>query len=146
MKSFLILFAGFLAFALVGCGQVSLDDVSKEAPYEKVIGSEFIVIEPVWEIGVTATPGYEDRIDYVFLSPGVGFAGPEVVYRKQLNPGFRVEVTRVLEGSVLLSKRLVYVVKMSNESNSRAYEARISVTKPIDSNFGLDPAVYRYAD
>jgi len=132
-----------ICIALASCDQVSMDDVSANPKYSKVVGKEFRVKEDLWVLGITTDLNYQDRIDYLILVPGVGFSGPEVVVSERLYSGSTFKITRVLKARSPLFSRMTYVVEEVGSNRFRDHELRVDLVGDMNNqNCGLDEAVY----
>lgn len=144
----------YLSFSLIAliccllsaCGPQEMEDVSSNPEYDFLVGKKFQTIEEVWATGITLDRNYEPQVDYVVLVPGVGFNGPEVVFKRAFNAGHTVEIIRVLKpkNSIRSSVRLEYVVKELSSSEYSYTSLRTRTSEPLDNgNAGLDPSVYK---
>jgi len=83
---------------LSGCTMpaANYEDVSKEAPYKRLIGKRFRTLTHLQIRGITDAEAFRPPIDYYFITGTPSIGGPEVLERSSLVAGSVLEVTRIL--------------------------------------------------
>lgn len=131
----------------LSCVQVEMQDSSNDPAYAHVIGKQFRIKEDLWATGITTDPNYQHRLDYIVLVPGVGFMGPEVLFREHFGNEAVIRIDRVLTAKGPLSSKVVYVVEEVNTDRFEDSEIRIRLVGSVDdNNLGLDPSIYGRLD
>lgn len=149
----ILLLGGFL----VACKKIELEDVSHDPKYKALIDKCFRIKEDVWVTAVTLDKNYKKQVNKISLVPGVGFTGPEVVWREHFGKNEIIQVTRVLTPKSSLLSGARYIVKFKSTDRYDRYSGvdidahpnTISTRKAgsIDNpNFGFDKAIYELTD
>ena len=136
-----------LCCALVGsasaCIRTSSTDVSEEAPYRELIGSEY-------RVDATDVNAYFIRDNYpdreptsVTLMSGVGIANRFVAFRRHVEPGSVIRIVSVRRSWELTGRFYYCVVEFENTDISRGLPVEVGLNSKSGGGVELDPFIFK---
>lgn len=120
-----LLLAVFTTTLLVACDE-QREDVSYLEPYRSMVGAKFRVGDDVAAYGIYRYP-QRDAVVYATIIPGVGIAGPEVAYKKQIPKGTILSIQKVVRIGELMGSRIDYIVVVENDVVPNSVELRLEM-------------------
>ena len=117
---------------LVACSE-QREDVSHLEPYRSMVGAEFRVVGDVAAYGIYRYP-QRDEVLYATIIPGVGIAGPEIAYKKNIPKGTVLSILKVVKIGRLLSSRMDYIVATNNDSLPKDTEIHVEMRRGNEGN------------
>jgi len=131
---------------LSSCKAQEYVDVSLNPMYSDLVDSRIVLQKDTWAIGVTSDKNYQKQIDYVLLVPGVGFDGPEVVFREKVRRGSVIKINKVLSKKGLFKAKSYLSVNFIEKIYS-SYEVRVKIRGRFEGeNYGLDSQYFLIQD
>ena len=136
-----------LCCALVGsapaCVRTSSADVSGEAPYRELIGSEY-------RVDATDVNAYFIRDNYpdreptsVTLMSGVGVANRFVASKRHVEPGSIVRIVSVRRTWTLGGRFYYCIVEFENTDIARGLPVKVELKSRSGGGVELDPLIYK---
>src|SRR4051812_13675360 len=132
-----------LTGAASGCIRTSSTDVSAEAPYRELIGSEY-------RVDATNVNAYFIRDNYpdreptsVTLMSGVGIANRFVAFRRHVQPGSVIRIVSVRRTWELTGRFYYCVVEFENTDISRGLPVEVGLNSKSDGGLELDPLIFK---
>ena len=131
----------FATMPLVACSE-QREDISRSEQYRSMVGAEFRVVEAVAAYGIYRYP-QQDEVLYATIIPGVGIAGPEIAYKKDVPKGTVLSIQKVVKIGRLLGSRIDYIVVANNDSLPKDVEVHVEMRRGNEGNgLSLNSSIY----
>ena len=128
---------------LAGCSDIVLTDVSNDPDYRELVGEGFEIVGAVDLYGIRQHS--KAPVEYRTLIPPPGIGGYEVAYRRPLERGARITVTKVMRTNRWFDCGIAFIVSIDKEPADPGVDTTLELNR---GNKGgscreLNPKIYR---
>jgi len=116
-KKYIALFG--MIILLVSCTPRKYEDISQDPAFENILNQKIQTKVELNATGVTFDSNYQKSVDYIFLIPNPGIAGPEVIFTHKIPVGSKFRIIGVL-GHVKKDENVKYNIHYKLKSLNQA--------------------------
>ena len=124
------------------CAENAVDELTFTSPYASIIGAEYRIVEEVNAYGIYKNMDRKE-VSIITLIPGVGIAGPEVAFKKQISKGQTIKILSAWREHRFLTSDVYYLVALQDADLPRGIQVKIKLSRGNEGvGAELNPRVY----